>query len=129
MTHSRFSLRRSHLANMQIPYFSILSTALLPGQALAACGEGTFNNKPNSYRRVSNCGLKQNNVCFCGDSGTSVVYKQSQLVLRAGKVDSTVLVACDGYGFLYHCSASETGRFREPQCKGAVWEVENVKEI
>ncbi|KAJ0273108.1 hypothetical protein COL940_010056, partial [Colletotrichum noveboracense] len=118
-----------HSANMQISYFAILATALLSGEALAACGEGTFNGKPNSYQRVSNCGLKQNNVYFCGDSGTSVVHKQSQLVLRAGKVDSTVLVACNGYGFLYHCSAGETGRFREPQCKGAVWEVENVKEL
>ncbi|KAJ0303308.1 hypothetical protein N0V92_006261 [Colletotrichum tropicale] len=85
---------------MQISYFAILATALLSGEALAACGEGTFNGKPNSYQRVSNCGLKQNNVYFCGDSGTSVVHKQS-----------------------------ETGRFREPQCKGAVWEVENVKEL
>ncbi|EXF85164.1 hypothetical protein CFIO01_03235 [Colletotrichum fioriniae PJ7] len=113
---------------MHLSAITILSIALLSGQALAVCGEGTFNRKYNGYKRISNCNLNANNVYFCGDSGTSVVHKQSQLVLRAGKVDSTVLVNCNGYGFLYHCSAGEEGRFREPQCKGAVWEVENIKE-
>ncbi|KAK1635893.1 hypothetical protein BDP81DRAFT_450727 [Colletotrichum phormii] len=114
---------------MQLLTLSTLAVTLLWGQALADCGEGTFNGKPNAYNRVSNCNLNANNVYFCGNSGTSVVHKQSQLILRAGNVDSTVLVACNGFSFLYHCSAGETGRFREPQCKGAVWEVENIKEI
>ncbi|KXH45642.1 hypothetical protein CSIM01_09711 [Colletotrichum simmondsii] len=113
---------------MQFSAISIMAVALLSGQTLASCGEGTFNGKYNGYKRVSNCNLNANNVYFCGDSGTSVVHKQSQLVLRAGRVDSTVLVNCNGYGFLYHCSAGEEGRFREPQCKGAVWEVENIRE-
>ncbi|KAL0943379.1 uncharacterized protein CTRU02_201265 [Colletotrichum truncatum] len=114
---------------MHIITSSVVTLALLAGQALAVCGEGTFNGNTNNIKRVSNCSLNKNNVYFCGSSGTSVVHKQSQLMLRAGKVDSTVLVNCGGYGFFYHCSAGEEARFREPTCKGAVWEVENIKEL
>ncbi|KAL0937057.1 uncharacterized protein CTRU02_206788 [Colletotrichum truncatum] len=114
---------------MYISTASIITLACLLWEVSAKCGQGTFNGN-GEYKRVSNCVLKQNNVYFCGDSGTTVVHKQSQLMLRAGKVDSTVLVGCANFsGYLYHCSAGEEARFREPNCKGAVWQVENVKEL
>jgi antirestriction protein len=111
---------------------SALLAAALAGQANPDCGEGTFS-KTDHYTPVTDCALKQHNVYYCGDSGTTIVHKQSQIVLRAGKVDSTVLVSCGPHGEwgrIYHCRAGQSERFREPNCKGwPIGTVESIKEL
>jgi len=57
------------------------------------------------------------------------VHKQSQITLRARKVDSIVLEACAGYAYLHLCPAGQSAERRELVCKGALWEVENVREL
>ncbi|KAG6127908.1 hypothetical protein E4U35_002489 [Claviceps purpurea] len=118
--------------------FSTLPLALFVGNALAECAEGTFNGSLDFSRMKKGgpCALKSEGVYYCGDSGTTIVHKQSQLMFRAGKVDSTVVVNCaqtpDGafnYYYLYHCSANESARFKEPFCKGAISSIESIKEF
>ncbi|KAG6056903.1 hypothetical protein E4U32_005460 [Claviceps aff. humidiphila group G2b] len=118
--------------------FSTLPLALFVGNALADCAEGTFNGSTDysKMKKMGDCIRKGNDVFYCGDSGTTITHKQSQLMFRAGSVDSTVVVHCvqtaDGafnYGYLYHCSAGSSARFREPFCKGPISSITSIREF
>ncbi|KAG6053103.1 hypothetical protein E4U17_005041 [Claviceps sp. LM77 group G4] len=108
-----------------------LPLALLAGRTLAACGRGLINGS-DDYRNVKSgpaCVPKSQNVYFCGSSGTSVVHKQSRIILRAGTSDSTVQVECvGGYSFLINCDANTGATFTEPACKNGVSAVYSVIE-
>ncbi|KAG6056906.1 hypothetical protein E4U30_000306 [Claviceps sp. LM220 group G6] len=113
--------------------FTTLPLALFAGEALAVCGTGTFSGSIDTWHDnqiLDQCQLNANNVYYCGSSGTSIVHKQSQLMFRAGNVDSTIIVTCaNSQGFFYHCSAYDSKRFAEPDCKGPISRIESVKEI
>ncbi|GAB0133488.1 hypothetical protein EsDP_00001895 [Epichloe bromicola] len=127
---------------MQILTSTLLAAALLAGQTLAAdllatqgdpnCGVG-LSLGTKDYTLNVFCNLNKQNVYFCGDTGASVVHKQSRIILRAGKVDSTVLVECGPHGesgTIYHCKAGHWERFSEPVCKeGQITSVQSVHEI
>ncbi|KAG5969822.1 hypothetical protein E4U58_001070 [Claviceps cyperi] len=117
--------------------FSALPLALFVGNAFAECAEGPFNGS-NGFTKITRgppCVLKSRNVYYCGDSGTTIVHKQSQLTLRAGNVDSTIVVNCEqgpglfNYYFVYHCSAGDTERFYEPKCKGSISSIDSIREL
>ncbi|KAG6126840.1 hypothetical protein E4U28_000327 [Claviceps purpurea] len=75
---------------------SSLPFAFFAGHALAQCDIGPFSGSTNwaDLDIYGACNLKQDNVYYCGDSGTTIVHKQSQFMLRAGKADSTIAVFC-----------------------------------
>ncbi|KAG6064521.1 hypothetical protein E4U30_000308 [Claviceps sp. LM220 group G6] len=108
-----------------------LPLALLAGRTLADCGRGLISGS-DDYRNVKSgpaCVLKSQNVYFCGGSGTSVVHKQSRIILRAGTSDSTVQVECvGGYSFLLNCDANTGAVFTEPACKDGISAVYSVIE-
>ncbi|KAG6064904.1 hypothetical protein E4U16_000567 [Claviceps sp. LM84 group G4] len=86
--------------------FITLPLALFAGEVLAVCGTGTFSGSTDTWhdnKILDLCALKIDNVYYCGSSGTTIVHKQSQLMLRAGNVDSTVIVTCIESRPLYHC--------------------------
>ncbi|KAG6125476.1 hypothetical protein E4U34_007043 [Claviceps purpurea] len=113
--------------------FATLPLALFAGEAFAVCGTGTFSGSTDTWRDnkiLDQCVLNADNVYYCGSSGTTIVHKQSQLMLRAGNVDSTIIVTCDNLqGFFYHCSAYDSQRFVEPGCKGPIARIQSVKEM
>ncbi|KAG6046565.1 hypothetical protein E4U17_007855 [Claviceps sp. LM77 group G4] len=118
--------------------FSTLPLALFVGNALADCAQGTFNGSTDfsQMKRGGDCTRKGEGVWFCGDSGTTITHKQSQLMFRAGSVDSTVIINCiqtpDGafnYGYLYHCSAGSSARFRKSYCKGEISSITSIIEF
>ncbi|KAG6029700.1 hypothetical protein E4U19_000810 [Claviceps sp. Clav32 group G5] len=106
--------------------------AFLAGHALAQCDVGPISGSTNwaDLDISSSCDLKQDNVYYCGDSGTTVVHKQSQFMLRAGKVDSTIAVFCaNKVNLVFHCSAGDSERFVAPDCKGAILSINSVREL
>lgn len=110
------------ITTMQILTLAILAAAFA-GRTLAKCRQ--LQHEPR-YQDAGQCNLKQDNVYYCGVKGTTVVHKQGQLMVRAGSVDSIVRITCNGQIFLYFCPARESERFREPNCKGTVYEVESA---
>ncbi|KAG5991034.1 hypothetical protein E4U52_004058 [Claviceps spartinae] len=110
---------------------STLPFAFLAGHAVAECGVGSFSGSTNwaALDIYGACDLKQDNVYYCGDSGTTIVHKQSQFTLRAGKADSTIAVFCaNKVNLVYHCSAGESLRFVAPDCKGDILSINSVRE-
>lgn len=148
-----FNHLSSSLNSIMKHFTALLLTLALAMGTHADCGKGMFQEKLQyNWDRTSICDrhmTKSGRVWWCGDSGTtlgkclsydisvwieriatddSAVEKQSQITLRAGKVDSTVYVICDGWGQLYHCSANQMMKFRNYSCKGSIASVENVRE-
>ncbi|KAG5940106.1 hypothetical protein E4U59_002648 [Claviceps monticola] len=110
---------------------SSLPLAFLAGHALAKCGKGPISGSTNwaDLDILDSCNLNKNNVYYCGDSGTTIVHKQSQFTLRAGKVDSTVSVNCaNNVVLVYHCTAGDSDRFFAPNCNGAISSINSVRE-
>ncbi|KAG6198373.1 hypothetical protein E4U23_002762 [Claviceps purpurea] len=110
---------------------SSLPFAFFAGHALAECDIGPFSGSTNwaDLDIYGACNLKQDNVYYCGDSGTTIVHKQSQFMLRAGKADSTIAVFCGNkVTLVYHCSAGDSERFVAPECNGSVLSINSVRE-
>ncbi|CCE32606.1 hypothetical protein E4U22_003015 [Claviceps purpurea] len=111
---------------------STLPLAFLAGHALAQCDWGRIGESTNweDLDILGSCKLNKDNVYYCGDSGTTVVHKQSQFMLRAGKVDSTVAVICANHvNLLFHCSAGDSERFVVPDCNGNILSINSVREL
>lgn len=128
---------------------SLLVTNSAATRASISCYETSDPGKRWVF--AGNCALKSNNVYFCGSSGTSVgtyadffpfspsflwsltlklkVHKQNQITIRAGSVDSTVIVTCNNKGYTYFCLAGSSGRFFNHACYNAVQSVSSVKDI
>ncbi|KAG5935511.1 hypothetical protein E4U60_003130 [Claviceps pazoutovae] len=111
---------------------SSLPLAFLASHALAQCGTGSISGSTNwaDLDILGSCNLNKDNVYYCGDSGTTIVHKQSQFMLRAGKADSTVSVNCaNNVVLVFHCSAGDSERFVAPECKGAILSINSVREL
>ncbi|KAH0435693.1 hypothetical protein CcaCcLH18_04802 [Colletotrichum camelliae] len=80
---------------MQFSYSAVLVAALLYGQALASCAQGSFSGKPNDYDIIDYCTLKPNNFYDCSN-GASVTHNADRFTLQAGSADTMVMVACGG---------------------------------
>lgn len=125
------------------PSYPILTSALLAaaltGQTLSAghkpptnqnpsCGEETFTWK-DTWKVIPDCVLKGQNVYYCGGSGATVIHKKTQIELRAGKVDSRVLVSCGDRNMIYRCRARQSDRFHDLYCSNSeVSSVNSIKE-
>ncbi|GAB0135410.1 hypothetical protein EsDP_00003750 [Epichloe bromicola] len=125
---------------MQILTSALLVAALLAGQTLAAsllareepnCSSEDNFDPRNSPSFLSPCTGLGHNAYKC-DSGALVVIKPSQIVLRAGKADSKVMVSCGPNGdfaTLYHCKAGHGQSFSSNCYSEQVHFVQNASEL
>ncbi|TLD36729.1 hypothetical protein E2P81_ATG02511 [Venturia nashicola] len=103
-----------------------LLSLLVATSTAQRCGLGTFKNSPRP-NVVGPCGSK-GGVWYCGGSGSTVVQKQSQVTLRAGKADTIIQIDCNGSKTVIHCPAGSWTRYTVPSCKAAAGTVSNVVE-
>ncbi|TID13660.1 hypothetical protein E6O75_ATG01638 [Venturia nashicola] len=80
------------------------------------CLLGTFNNG-KGWDRANECGrdMHDKHVYFCGDSGASIVNKQSQIVVRT-RIKTTFVLDCTPNEIVFHCPAGVTYRMHLTQC-------------
>ncbi|TID24197.1 hypothetical protein E2P81_ATG02503 [Venturia nashicola] len=114
---------------------TLLTTAARAAPQVApACDRGTFSG--GTWSPGVECGLieaggsNNNGNLYTCDDGTTVTHKQTQILMRGGSKDTTVLVSCNGgTDLLFHCKAGAYFKFRHNgQCRDWVGSVYNVKE-
>lgn len=111
---------------MQFSYSAVLVVAL-SSQTFASCAQGSFSGKPNDYDIIGYCALKPNNFYDCSN-GASVTHNADRFTLQAGSADAMVMVACGGYGSVYHCSAGESAVISQPLRAGGMTNVRALKQ-
>ncbi|KAF4828847.1 hypothetical protein CGCTS75_v006981 [Colletotrichum tropicale] len=112
---------------MQFSCSAVVVVGLLSGQTLASCARGSFSGKPNDYDIIEYCALKPDNFYDCSN-GASVTHNADRFTLQAGSADAMVMVACGGYGSVYHCSAGESAVISQPLCAGGMTNVRALKQ-